>query len=97
MQTKFLEAQISVQGQIDVYFELVQDDGKKRLHSVSVVPTDDPADRLIAVNNSIVNDFKFPAVTSEQWAPVAAECAAKHTPAVKQAFAAWMAENAKKV
>jgi len=96
MQTKYLCTKTSSQGQIDAYFELIQDDGQKRLHSVAICPSDDPAKQLIALNNSLVNDLKFPAVTANEWKVVADECAQKHTPSVKAAFLTWIAANQNK-
>lgn len=97
MKTQFIGTQTSPQMQVDAYFELVDDNGQKRLHSVAIFPSDDPDKRLIDLNNSLVNDLKFPAVTPADWKVVADECKEKHTLAVKQNFAIWQAEIKKQV
>lgn len=90
--TELRNAEICANGCIDIYLNLLSTEGV-RLHSITIEPDSDLAERFEAVNRSIVNDCGWPALAAEDWGKVEAECAKLHTDEVKTAYAAWKVEQ----
>ena len=95
--TELRDGKFSSDGSIDVYINLIEFDGETikaaRLHSIKIEPDSDYAERLAAVNLSIVEGLGFPAITSNEWAKVVNECTKVHTPEVKASFAVYKASQ----
>ena len=93
--TELRDAQLEESGALDVRVNLLvlddegaPDEGRSRLHSIVIEPGADLDERLAAVNQSIANDLKWPALTPDEWQKVRDACAKFHTPEIVKAYAA---------
>jgi len=93
--TELRDAIIGNDGLIDIYINLIElePDGvtvkAAHLHSIKIEPDSDMAERLAAVNASVVSDLGFPAITAAQWASAVGYHATAYPAEIKSAYSAW--------